>query len=186
MAEPHTVVRPMRGRELAATRALAVSAFGGDEHIGELLDALRASWAWDDELSFVADRGGKLVGQVLYTHALLDAPRRLIDVLVLSPIGARPDLQRSGIGAELLARSLEAIVDRGDAPLVFLEGDPGYYSRFGFELAFDHGFRPPSRRIPPPSFQVRRLPSHEEWMTGTLVYPDAFWRTDSVGLRFEP
>ena len=33
-------------------------------------------------------------------------------------------------------------------PLVFLEGSPAYYSRFGFVTATDLGFRRPSRRIP--------------------------------------
>jgi hypothetical protein len=27
------------------------------------------------------------------------------------------------------------------------------------------------------------LPAHESWMTGGLVYPDAFWQLDSVGRR---
>jgi putative acetyltransferase len=30
---------------------------------------------------------------------------------------------------------------------------------------------------------VIELPRFEPWMTGTLVYPEAFWRHDSVGLR---
>ncbi|HET7305799.1 MAG TPA: hypothetical protein VFJ12_14755 [Segeticoccus sp.] len=37
-----------------------------------------------------------------------------------------------------------------------------------------------------PAFQVRRLPAHEPWMTGTLVYPDVFWELDCVGLREDP
>ena len=27
------------------------------------------------------------------------------------------------------------------------------------------------------------LATYEEWMTGTLVYCDVFWRLDCVGLR---
>lgn len=38
-------------------------------------------------------------------------------------------------------------------------------------------------RIPEAAFQVIRQPSHEAWMTGTLVYPQAFWDLDCVGLR---
>jgi putative acetyltransferase len=30
---------------------------------------------------------------------------------------------------------------------------------------------------------VRRLPSYEPWMTGTLVYRHEFWDHDAVGLR---
>ena len=29
------------------------------------------------------------------------------------------------------------------------------------------------------------LPAWQEWMTGALVYPEAFWAMDSVGLRGE-
>ena len=68
-------------------------------------------------------------------------------------------------------------------PLVFLEGAPGYYSRFGFEQGSELGFRKPSLRIPDAAFQVLRLPAYEQWMTGTLVYSEVFWRHDAVGLR---
>lgn len=54
-------------------------------------------------------------------------------------------------------------------PVVFLEGDPGYYSRLGFEAGAAQGFRKASLRIPDAAFQAIRLPAHEPWMTGTLV-----------------
>src|SRR5258708_40000627 len=116
-------VRTMEVDELDAMREVSIAAFGGDQHIGHLIDALHESWAWEEGLSFVAERDGELVGHVLYTHAILDAPRRLQDVLVLSPIGVRPDLQRQGIGGELMSVSLTALGQR-DEPLVFLEGHP--------------------------------------------------------------
>jgi putative acetyltransferase len=70
-----------------------------------------------------------------------------------------------------------------DVPIVFLEGDPGYYARFGFEAGRPQGFRRPSLRIPDAAFQAIRLAAHEPWMTGTLVYEQAFWRLDLVGQR---
>jgi putative acetyltransferase len=66
---------------------------------------------------------------------------------------------------------------------VFLEGDPGYYSRLGFERADELVFRKPSLWIPDAAFQVFRLPSYEAWMTGALVYAQTFWDHDAVGLR---
>jgi predicted N-acetyltransferase YhbS len=74
------VVRTMDRDEFDAMRSLSIAAFGDDQQIGELLDALHESWAWEDSLAFVAERNGELVGQVLYTHAFLDAPARLQDV----------------------------------------------------------------------------------------------------------
>lgn len=75
---------------------------------------------------------------------------------------------------------------RADArPLVFPEGDSGYYATHGFERADAHGFRSPSLRIPAPAFQVALLSADEPWMTETLVYSDTFWALDCVGLRDE-
>jgi putative acetyltransferase len=53
----------------------------------------------------------------------------------------------------------------------------------GDHRADELGFRSPSLRIPPPAFQVARLPGYETWMTGTLVYSETFWALDCVGLR---
>ena len=157
----------MEPGEFDAMRQLSIAAFGGDQVIGQLLDALQASWAWEGDLSFVAERDGELVGHVLYTHAILDAPDRLQDVLVLSPIGVRPDVQRQGVGSDLITSTLTVLGQRRE-PLVFLEGHPTYYPRFGFRLAADMGFVAPSVRIPRQSFMVYPLPSYEPSMTGAL------------------
>ncbi len=178
-------VRVMESHEYAAVRALSVAAFGDDPHIGELFDGLHSSWCWDDELSFVAVADGELIGQVLYTHALLDSWPRLVDVLVLGPLGVRPDKQRTGIGSALVNHTLEVVSARAES-VVFLEGIPSYYPRFGFQRGDQLGFVAPSVRIPPDSFMAYRLPSHEPWMTGALVYSDAAWRADAVGLREAP
>jgi putative acetyltransferase len=118
----------------------------------------------------------------MFSPSLLDAPKRLVSVQVLSPVGVDPAAQKRGIGTTLIRRGLELLTER-DVPLVFLEGAPAYYSRFGFQPAGEHGFRKPSLRIPDQGFQVLRLPAYEAWMTGTLVYSEPFWRHDLVGLR---
>ena len=69
------------------------------------------------------------------------------------------------------------------SPLLFLEGSPRYYPRFGFEAGETLGFIRPSVRIPEAAFQVVRLQAWEAWMTGQLVYSEIFWRHDAVGLR---
>jgi putative acetyltransferase len=97
-------------------------------------------------------------------------------------LGVLPEFQKRGIGSALVRHGLKAIAQQS-APLVFLEGDPRYYSRFGFVPGGDQGFRKPSLRIPDAGFQVIKLPNYEPWMTGTLVYSELFWRYDCVGLR---
>jgi len=150
--------------------------------VAKLVDDLRDAVARDEGLSLVAEERDEIVGRVMFSPSLLDAPRRLVPVQVLSPIGVVPAWQNKGVGATLIRRGLELLAER-KVPLVFLEGSPTYYSRFGFEPALEHGFRKPSLRVPDAGFQVFLLPSYECWMTGTLVYSEAFWRHDLVGLR---
>jgi putative acetyltransferase len=117
----------------------------------------------------------------MFSPSLVDAPKRLVRVQVLSPIGVLPASQNQGVGTMLIRRGVELLVERS-VPLVFLEGPPAYYSRFGSQPAGDQGFRKPSLRIPDAAFQVLPLPAFESWMTGTLVYAEPFWRHDCVGL----
>jgi putative acetyltransferase len=180
---PTILVRPEEPSDVDRVREVVAAAFG-DEPVAELLDALRASSAWR-ELPFVAVRDGQVVGHVSYTRGWLDSPERLHEVLVLSPLSVHPDGQGHGVGSELVRRSLARLEDRPE-PLVFLEGSPAYYGRLGFRAGGDAGFTPPSRRIPPAAFQYVPLPPYLSSMTGALVYPDAFWEHDSVGLREHP
>lgn len=120
----------------------------------------------------------------MFTRSLLEAPRRLVEVSVLSPLAVLPAQQSLGIGAQLVRRGLEMMTERS-VPLVFLEGAPAYYARFGFVPAAEPSFRKPSLRIPDAAFQVVSLPTCEDWMTGTLVYSQTFWDHDAVGLRDE-
>ena len=158
------------------------AAFGGEhgETVARLVDALRRDDP--DALSLVSEEEGQVVGHIMVSRALLDAPRQLVPVRTLSPLGVSPSWQRRGIGAALIQEGLRR-VDTLGVPLVFLEGDPRYYSRRGFETAGEHGFRKPSLRIPDAGFQVVKLSAYEPWMTGTFVYPDTFWKYDCVGLR---
>jgi putative acetyltransferase len=136
-------------------------------------------------LSLVATENGRTVGHVMFVRSLLDAPPRLVEVRTLSPLGVLPAYQRKGFGTALIRHGL-ALLEERRVPLVFVEGDPGYYRRAGFEPAGAYGFRRPSLRIPEAAFQVRRLTAYESWMTGTLVYPAPFWEHDAVGLRDGP
>lgn len=174
----------MRTDEYATVRTLSVSTFD-DIAIGGLLDDLRNSWAWEDSLSFVAVEDDEPIGHVLYSRGFVDAPNRILDVLVLSPIAVTPQHQRRGVGGAMITHTLELLQGRRE-PLVFLEGSPRYYQRFGFESASNLGFTSPSERIPDAAFMTYLLPAYEPWMRGRLVYSDAFWRNDAVGLREEP
>jgi putative acetyltransferase len=178
------VIRVERDDHHGAVRLVHRTAFG--EHhrpaVADLVDDLRRSLDTHDGLSLVAEDAGEVVGHGLFTYSLLDAPRRLVEVQVLSPLAVRPEWQRQGIGSALVRTGLDILAERG-VPAVFLEGDPAYYGRFGFRPGAEQGFRKPSLRIPDPGFQAITLAAYEPWMTGTLVYSETLWRHDAVGLR---
>jgi putative acetyltransferase len=176
-----TCIRAETAGDADGVRTVVSDAFGGSE-VAELLDDLRDSVAWVD-LSFVAEEGDEIVGHVSYTRGWLDAPGSLVEVLVLSPLSVRRERQRAGIGSRLVRTTLRTLTARLE-PLVFLEGDPRYYSRLGFVAGTQLEFTSPSVRIPGPAFQVITLPGYDPGsMRGALVYPDVWWRHDAVGLR---
>ncbi|WP_245708663.1 GNAT family N-acetyltransferase [Ruania alba] len=183
-------VRPERADERAAVLDVVRQAFehaqaGEGDRVAELDRALAMACTGAgslDAISLVAETGGAVVGQVRLTGAWVDAPSRLVEVWVLSPLAVLPTAQGRGIGSELVRAALAAGAEAGRG-LVFLEGHPGFYPRLGFERASALGFTAPSVRIPDVAFQVARLPGYEGWMSGALVYPDVFWRHDAVGLR---
>jgi putative acetyltransferase len=176
-------VRAERDDEWMAVRGVHLTAFGKQgQVVATLADELRAAVTRGEGVSLVACEGDELVGHAMSTAGLLDAPARLVSVQVLSPVGVLPAWQKRGVGSALIREGLRLLTERA-VPVVFVEGPPKYYSRFGFAPGKPQGFRKPSLRIADAAFQAIRLPAHEEWMTGTFVYPEVFWRHDAVGLR---
>jgi putative acetyltransferase len=175
------VVRPATGSDRADVHRVVVTAFGDKgSQVSSMVDALEA--AGHVRASLVAEVDGRVAGHVMLSHSWLDARDRLVDVLVLSPLSVAPAEQGAGLGTALLAAAVAEAARLG-APAVFLEGNPDFYAQRGFSPGVDHGCTAPSTRIPGPAFQVQVLEGWQSWMTGALVYVEAFWAEDCVGLR---
>lgn len=174
-------VRLVAPADAAAVIQVIHGSFGEEgQPIVAVLDHLRARG--DVRAELVAEEAGEVVGYVALSRAWLDARDSVVEVLVLSPLGVAPPWQRQGIGAQLLHEAVLGAESLG-APLVFLEGDPDFYAARGWEQASTYGIEPPSARIPDPACRLVRLSGYEDSMRGRLVYPDAWWRLDLVGLR---
>lgn len=174
-------IRAAQPAEKSAIEAVVAAAFQ-EEPEGRVVRMIRAlNKSRATRISLVAHDGG-IVGHVQLSKAWIDARARLVDALMLTPLSVVPERHRQGVGTRLLGEALRAADALGVAA-VFLEGDPNYYGRRGFVSGASLGFLRPSLRIPEPAFQVATLSRHEDWMTGRVVYPDAIWETDTVGLR---
>lgn len=175
------IIRDLVGDDAARVRQLLTAAFADDGRVAELAEALVARGDRPG-VELVAELDGQPVGHVQLSRGWVDAERSLVEVLVLSPLGVLPDYQRQGVGRALCRDAVRRAEQLG-VPAVFLEGDPRYYARLGWERASARGFGSPSARIPDPAFQVFVLPAWQPWMRGSFVYNDTFWAMDCVGLR---
>lgn len=174
-------IRPATPADRDAVRRVVTGAFvGHPDEVAAMVELLDSSGA--TRASLVAEVDGEVVGHVQLSRSWVDAREALVEVLVLSPLGVLPSVQRSGVGTALLAAAVSAARESG-APAVFLEGSPTFYGARGWTKGSKLGFERPSVRIPDPAFQVVLFDAHEEWMTGRLVYCEAFWALDCVGLR---
>jgi putative acetyltransferase len=151
-----------------------------DGGVVRMMRLLRSSGA--ERASIIAAAEDEVVGHVQLSRGWIDAREVLVEALVLSPLSVASTWQNRGIGTALVEAALVE-AERQGGPAVLLEGSPTYYGRRGFQAATPKGLSRPSPRIPDRGWQVALLPAHESWMTGQVVYPDAFWVTDKVGLR---
>jgi predicted N-acetyltransferase YhbS len=110
---------------------------GCDEHY--LAHVLRQSDCFLPELDFVAECGGQIVGNIMYTRAnVLCDDGETLPVLSFGPLSVLPLWQGKGVGSALVKHSLEKAAELGyNAVLIY--GDPAYYSRLGFRSAESFG-----------------------------------------------
>lgn len=118
--------------DVAGIHALTAAAFLNAPHAAHteqyIVDALRAAGAL--ALSLVAEIDGRLVGHVaLSPVSISDGTPGWYG---LGPISIEPELQGQGIGSRLMQEAMHQLQTRGAAGCV-LVGDPGFYTRFGFQ-----------------------------------------------------
>ncbi len=81
-------------------------------------------------LSLIGLAGDQIVAHVIFTLCHTEDPANT--GALLGPLGVRPSHQGQGIGTDIVWAGLDRLSSQG-ASQVFVLGDPGYYSRFGFQ-----------------------------------------------------
>jgi putative acetyltransferase len=163
------VIRVAADDDWAAIVEVHRKAFGGDE-VPVLVENLREGGYEVPSLSFVADVDGRVVGNVMNSWVSVEGYEH--PVLQLSPLGVLPEYQRQGFGSALVRAAITGARELGE-PLLLVEGNPRYYSRFGFVRADELGLLPPPG-TPDWAFQVAVLDSSAELPKGQVVYSPPF------------
>lgn len=121
-------IRRETERDIPEIRDVNRRAFGEDAE-ARLVDELRdGGYA---RLSLVAEEGGRIVGHVMFSEAVIRTQEGDVEALALGPMGVAPERQRQGIGSTLIREALDHCAETSYRIVVLL-GHPGYYPRFGF------------------------------------------------------
>ncbi len=106
-----------------------------------VLNQLRDDEAFIDELDFVMEKDGKIIGQNMFMKAVIKADDgRDIPIVTMGPICIANELKRQGYGKILLDYSLEKATGMGFGAICF-EGDIDFYGKSGFTYAGEFGIR---------------------------------------------
>ena len=171
---PRLLIRPERPGDADAIRRVHDAAFGGLIE-GRIVDEMRGTEWWLPWGSLVASHApdGRIVGHLLMSRATLEgATGERWPILVIGPVGARPQEQGRGIGAALMLAAIAEASERGET-LICLVGHADYYPRFGFEPARGIGIQPP-HAWPDENWLALRLPTWTPALRGTARFPPAF------------
>lgn len=110
---------------------------GCDEHY--LVHVLRSHPDFRPDLDFVAEVGGRLVGNIVYTRSRLVAENgEEVATLTFGPLSVSPALQRRGVGKALMARTM-AMAEAEGCPAIVIFGNPGNYVGSGFRGCKTYG-----------------------------------------------
>jgi putative acetyltransferase len=149
-------------------------AFGQDNE-AKLVDTLRNNKSvFITELSIVATVNNRIVGHILFTRIKIkDNNGNLHESLGLAPMAVRPELQKNGIGGQLVRQGLDVAKDLGFTSVIVL-GHENYYPKFGFEQAGKWDIKAPFD-VPSNVFMAIELVNDGlKNISGTVIYPEEF------------
>ena len=173
-------LREATAADTAAVLHVHALAFGQDEE-SLLVDALLADPSAQPLLSLVAEDHGRIVGHALFTNVELVGPDVPPAASILAPLAVAPSAQRAGVGRELIERGCALLAQRR-VGLLFVLGDPKYYTTRGFTAAVPYGLQAPYEIHPESAWMVRALDEAALRNTqgrvrcANALAPEKYWR----------
>lgn len=119
-------------------KAFSTTHLGKDDTADYFIE-VRKKNTFIPELSLIAQLSdGKIVGQIALYHTDIITNTDRITQLVLSPISVLPEYFNKGIAREMISYALTKAKGLG-YKAVFLQGNPRFYEKFGFEPTYKYG-----------------------------------------------
>lgn len=169
------IIRTETGSDHKQVYELNYLAFGNRDSEAKLVERIRSSAEFIPELSIVAEADGHIVGHLLLSKAKTVTPHKEHEVIVLAPIAVRPDLQKQGIGLQLMTEGLQRTKHLGYG-VILLIGHPTYYPKFGFQPARRCGYELTQFKVSDDVFMVcEAIEGQLLASKGELRYPESFF-----------
>jgi putative acetyltransferase len=127
------------------------------EIIGQLVRNFMTSTDKRDFYCFVATEADQIVGGIFFSRLAFEGG---INAFILAPVAVRTDFQGQGIGQQLIRFGLGALSKDG-VELAVTYGDPGFYSKMGFQLATEAEVPAPFTLQHPEGWLVQSLTGDE-------------------------
>lgn len=152
------MIRRAENRDREDIRGVHLHAFSEDENqqVATLATNLLDEETNPQTISLVAEISGCVVGHVAFSRRMAEAVDRNWSGYILAPLGVKPEWHRTGIGAKLISSGVE-ILSGQKINVLFVYGDPRYYSRFGFSVEAASQFIPPYELQYPLGWQAKVL-----------------------------
>ncbi len=169
----HIVIRPEGAEDIAQIDQVNRLAFGG-EFESRLVAKLRQGSSFIPALSLVALLDGQVAGHILFSKICIVGPAGTREeTLALAPVAVLPQVQRQGIGGQLIRSGLAGAQKLGFRSVIVL-GHKHYYPRFGFRPASQWHIEAPFQ-VPSPAFMaIELVPDGLTNVSGIVEYPQAF------------
>lgn len=116
--------------------------------IGDLVAELLATADSQQLYCLIAKDNDKIVGAIIFSKLIV---KHAISAYILSPVAVSTNVQKKGIGQQLINYGIDMLKSNG-VELLFTYGDPNYYHKVGFKqiteqqikapqpLSFPHGW----------------------------------------------
>jgi putative acetyltransferase len=140
-------IREANVNDSEAIKNLHLQAFDSSEaeQVSDLAVKLLHEKSTVNIISLVAIDNDAIIGHIAFSP-------------VLAPLAVSPPHQNNRVGSTIVKHGLDTISSLG-AFIVFVYGDPQYYSRFGFKTDLAQNFIPPYALQYPEGWQAMKLSS---------------------------
>ena len=187
--ENNFIIRREEEKDYRETENLVRESFwnvyrpGCAEHY--VLHRMRGCPEFVDELDFVMEKDGKIIGQTVFARAEVTTDEgKKIPVMTFGPICIAPEYKRQGYGKALLDYSLQQAAKAGVGAL-FITGNIDFYGKSGFVPSKTKGVR---YAFDPDAdyFLVKELKEgFLDGISGTYADPEPYFVAEKEAEAFE-